>query len=292
MLAAFVMLLLDYTVRSWRWAVMLRVEKPDVRVAQAGRFLMASIALNNVLPFRAGDVTRAIIFPPQLGISRGFAAATLVLERLLDLVFVLLLMAIGLFFARDRLPEANILREMAQFAAAIAGLGVIGVLGAIVFAPRLQNGFVSYSQGRSPIPPIIAEAGVNLFGSIAKLRSGRIWTLLLPASALVWVFEAGVFWAVLSGLGSEDAVAEAPLLGSVGTLATLVPSAPGYIGTFHFAVQQAASLLAKPSEIGSSVAILAHAVLWLGTSLIGFICLLTLSAGRSPKQFHSPTGMH
>lgn len=277
----FAMLAGDFTLRSWRWTMMLRVANPQVNFAAAAPAFMASIALNNVLPFRAGDVTRALVFPPRLGIGRGFAAATLVVERLLDLVFVLLLMAGGLFLARSRLGEANFIRDMAGFGAALAMLGVVAVLGGFVLAPHLQALFARSASGRRGAAGAALRAGANILGSVRQLRSARLWVLILPASALIWLFEAGVFWAVLSGFGVPNPVADAALLGSVGTLATLVPSTPGYIGTFHLAVQQAATLLGLSRGSGSSIAILSHAILWLGTTLVGLTCLFAVGRRRT-----------
>ena len=276
------MLAADYALRCWRWTAMLRLGNAQVRFSEVVPPFMASIALNNVLPFRAGDVTRALVFPARLGIGRAFAAATLVLERLLDLVFVLLLMAWGLFAARRALGGSNFIRDMATAGGGLALLAVIGVAGAILLAPRLQAWLNGSAARRSAGAGKALRAGADLFGTIGALRSLPMWAAVLPASALIWAFEAGVFWAVLVGFGVPDAGGTAALLGSTGTLATLVPSTPGYIGTFHLAVQQAAALVGLPSALGSSVAILCHAVLWVGTTLFGLACLFRLGTGSKP----------
>lgn len=284
----FAMLLGDYLLRCWRWTLMLRGENPALRVAQVAPFFMASIALNNVLPFRAGDVTRALVFPARIGVGRGFAAATLVVERLLDLTFVLMLMAAGLFLARDRLNGDNFIRDTAEAGAALALLGVVGVLAAIGLAPLLEALCGRIAAARDGLPAKVADALAGLFASVSRLRSARLWALLLPSSALIWALEAGMFWAVIRGFGGPNAVADAALLGSAGTLATLIPSTPGYIGTFHLAVQQAAALLGTPRDVGSLIAILAHAILWAGTTLVGLIFLLGLSAKPNLRSSEPP----
>lgn len=276
----FLALSADYLLRTWRWTAMLREERPAISVGEVAPSFMASIALNNVLPFRAGDVTRAVVFPKRLGIGRAFAAATLVVERLLDLVALLGLMAIGLFLARDRLGEDSFVRDMAELGAGLALLACAGALGGILLAPRLRRALDGWAEARRGVPAGVARAGAAALGTVARLRAPRMWARVLPASALIWALEAGVFWAVLGGLGRADAVADAALLGSAGTLATLVPSTPGYIGTFHLAVQQTAALLGLAPAIGSSVAILAHAILWIGTTVVGLICLFRLG-GRA-----------
>jgi uncharacterized protein (TIRG00374 family) len=270
----------DYAVRSWRWTVMLREYSPTLRVAQVAPAFMASIALNNVLPFRAGDAARALIFPARLGIGRSFAAATLVLERLLDLIFVLLLLATGLFLAGDRLEQGS-LHKAAGFGALLASAGAVAVFTTIFTADRLQQWLEVFSSSRTGLPARLARTGSQFFGSVNKLQSRRMWTRLLPLSALCWTLEAAIFWAVLTGLGLIDVGADAAVLGSLGTLATLLPSTPGYVGTFHLAVQQSATLLGHPPGIGSSVAILSHAILWVGTTVVGLVGLFRLSAASN-----------
>jgi len=277
LVAGFACLAADYWLRCWRWAAMLRAANPAVGAGQVAGPFMASIALNNVLPFRAGDVTRALVFPARLGIGRGFAAATLVVERLLDLLCVLLLMSAGLFAVRGRLGGGNFVEDMVEVGAGFALLGGLGVLGGILLAPRLASLLAKLAQARRGGTARAFAAAANLMASVGQLRSGRLWAALVPVSVLIWLLEAGVFWAVLAGIGRGTA-GEAALLGSVGTLATLVPSTPGYVGTFHLAVQQTAGLLGLSDVTGSTVAIVSHAILWMSTTAVGLAALLGLSA--------------
>jgi len=59
---------------------------------------MASFAANNVLPFRAGDVLRSFAFNRKLGTTSGVVIATLFVERLLDLLILLILLGAALAF--------------------------------------------------------------------------------------------------------------------------------------------------------------------------------------------------
>jgi hypothetical protein len=76
---------------------------------------------------------------------------------------------------------------------------------------------------------------------------------------------------------------EAALLAlSVGTLSTIIPSSPGYVGTFHYFTARAVSGFGA-SEVGATAfAILIHAILWLSITASGFL-LLALS-GLRPRQ--------
>ena len=98
-------------------------------------------------------------------------------------------------------------------------------------------------------------------------------------STLAWLAEGGAYFAVGQALGVA-ATPEAALLAlSVGTLSTIIPSSPGYVGTFHYFT--ARTLVGSgASEVGAAAfAILIHAILWLSITATGF-CLLAISGLR------------
>jgi len=90
----FVFWALGYTVRVLRWRAMLAVANPDLGFWRCAVPFLGSIAANNVLPFRLGDVLRCLAFSRWLAIDTGTVTATVLAERLLDLLTVLL--AVGL----------------------------------------------------------------------------------------------------------------------------------------------------------------------------------------------------
>ncbi len=91
-------LVTGYALRITRWSMMLKAAGAHVTFANCSAPFLGSIALNNVLPLRLGDVMRALIFPSAMGITRTIAASSLVIERLIDLMALLANMALGIFF--------------------------------------------------------------------------------------------------------------------------------------------------------------------------------------------------
>jgi uncharacterized membrane protein YbhN (UPF0104 family) len=70
----------------------------------------------------------------------------------------------------------------------------------------------------------------------------------------------------------------------VGTLATLIPSAPGYAGTFDFFTAQAMALLGNPIAAATAYALLVHALLWLPATLVGGVLLLAYPRRATPAK--------
>jgi uncharacterized membrane protein YbhN (UPF0104 family) len=72
------------------------------------------------------------------------------------------------------------------------------------------------------------------------------------------------------------------------TLATLVPSSPGYVGTFHYAAALTMEAAGMGRDAATAAAILIHGVLWLTTTAIGLLCWLNLLY----RSAHGPTASH
>lgn len=101
-MAALVAFAVGYSCRIERWRLMLQRDNPKLNWSNCAGPLMASVAANNILPFRAGDVVRAFGFNRRLGISPGIAITTLFVERLLDMLMLLILLGVALaFFGMD-----------------------------------------------------------------------------------------------------------------------------------------------------------------------------------------------
>src|ERR1700722_1357649 len=113
--------LASYTLRCVRWTRMMR--STGAKFSICARVLMTSLAANNILPFRIGDIMRVFTYAPDLGASPSVILSTVILEKLLD-VFV-----VGLMFVLTMgrgLPD-NV-RHGADMALAISTVGLLVLL--------------------------------------------------------------------------------------------------------------------------------------------------------------------
>src|SRR5689334_16181386 len=101
-LAAFA---IGFSCRIERWRLMLRRDNSALTWRDCAGPFMSSFAANNVLPFRAGDVLRCFAFNKRLGTTSGVIIATLIAERLLDLLMVFALLGAALLFANTRIAN-------------------------------------------------------------------------------------------------------------------------------------------------------------------------------------------
>jgi glycosyltransferase 2 family protein len=283
---AVVAFLFDYACRIARWRLMLSQANPALRWRHCAGPLMASVAANNILPLRAGDLLRAFGFNKQLGIAAATSLSTLLVERLLDLLMVIALL--GLALAYFNLEAAQFVR---------LGGGVLLLLGAVIMflllrpgsfkAPAL--GLAGWMAVRWPKIGHVAEQQAHkVFAALEYTAQGHIMLRLLGWSALAWLAEGMVFWLAALALPAIEAPLSAWLAMPVGTLATTVPSTPGFIGTFDYFTAQAMVVVGNAPASAAAFALLVHALLWLSSSTLGGIYLLVRS--RAGQIVREPEG--
>ena len=254
-----------YALRILRWSVMLRAAGGAVGVRGCVAPFMAAIALNNVLPFRLGDIIRALVFPASMGISKATAAGSLVVERLVDLLSLLAGLSVGLIAIRT----LSIPPHLEQLALTLAVGGGVTLFGVVLFSAPLAAWLRQMSQRRGPAKSAVLAGLAALLAGFAAMSRPQVLLAMGGLSVGVWLGEAGLFYFVLLGAGIAATPATALLVMAVATLSTLVPSSPGYVGPFHLAVFAAVTLVGGSAAQAGSYAVIVHLALWLPTTLAG-----------------------
>ena len=261
---------IGYASRIFRWSIMLKSTGSEAGFAVCCAPFLGSITLNNILPFRIGDIVRALVFPASMGITKPIAMSSLIIERLIDLITLLACFAIGLFAIEGIL----IPMQFKNFAITLAVTGLSALFGVFFFSDVLGDFFhkkacTTQSQSMAGICSSARDLLLN-FNSMSR---PKILFNLIAISAAVWIGEAGLFYFVLQGMYFESVPIEALLVMSVATLSTLLPCSPGYVGTFHLAVFTSVSLIGGTALEAGSYAIIVHLALWLPTTLAGALAI-------------------
>lgn len=268
-------LVFGYALRINRWSIMLKATGADASFGNCTAPFLGSIALNNVLPLRLGDVVRALVFPKSMGISKTTATSSLIVERLIDLMTLLASLAIGLF----AIQIIAISHEIKATAVMLASIGGLALSFGFLFSGALGNLFYGFAERskarRANSAGQIYETFAGLLHGFNVMSRPKVLLIMLVVSMLVWVGEAGLFYFILLGVGIEGSPVVALLVMAVATLSTLVPSSPGYVGSFHLAAFTAISLVGGTAAQAGSYAVIVHLALWLPTTLAGALAIWT-----------------
>jgi glycosyltransferase 2 family protein len=272
LIAGLAVFCLGITGRSARWSSMLRIASPAATPRACLQPFLSSLALNNLLPFRAGDIARAFAFNKELGTGPGQVLASLFVERLLDLASLLVFLAIGLWaFSIHTLPSFG---KLGAGSAAVMALMIFVLL---AFPRWLQ---IAIDASLRLIHKLAPHSGNHLADEVAgaiKLLAalgGRRILPLIAMSLIVWALEGLTLWCVAQSVPGLINSAGAWFALPLATLATLIPSTPGYVGTFDYFAILGMTLTQNDAVPAAAFAFIAHLLIWLPPTLIGGVWLL------------------
>lgn len=224
--------LASYTLRCVRWTRMMR--PTGARFPVCARVLMTSLAANNILPFRIGDIMRVFTYARDLGASPSAILSTVILEKLLD-IFVLVLLFVA-FMGRNVNPHSRLVAEVLL---TISSVGLLALLlGARTLEPIIRRSFSHHSKNPKLASKLhkIEHWILLALHSIREIGiSGSL--LLLVQSFVIWACEGMIFVSAAKLIGlATDRIGPWQAV-SVANLSYLIPSSPGAIGTFEWAVK-------------------------------------------------------
>ena len=243
LLAALAVYWIDIALRVVRWRILLTPMKPlDLR--QVGQALIVGYAVNNVLPARLGEIFRADFVWRQFAVRRSAVLGSIVIERLLDGIMVVGLFAAGLMSVTMPTGQGVLVGI-----AITGGVGIVAgtamIFGILVFHERLPLDRLPWLK-----PRILA-----LISALEVVRGPEIFKAL-PLSILIWFVECVTFYLVVAACGVNLTVSGLFVVVGAASLGTLLPSAPGFIGSFQIAFVLAFAALgieALPAIVASTL---------------------------------------
>ena len=279
--------------RAWRWRYLLAPVAP-VPVGRLFVVINIGYMANNVLPFRLGELVRALYLSQrEKAVSAPASIATLSVERLYDGLTLLaiaavatpVLLAAGLFDAASLTYRTGAILLTAgmvgSFAAALAALTALSV------SRRAAAGLLTLTRILPPrFRPLAAAALRGFMDGLGALNSPRKHAALFLRSLPVWLAEGGVYL-ILAYSFHLDAyfpsfgllLAAMLLVMVTSNLITAIPATVGGIGSFEAVATLTLIGMGFTSETERALAtaypIAVHLLaLWLPVNIVGLALLL------------------
>jgi uncharacterized protein (TIRG00374 family) len=269
-------MVVNLAIRAWRWQYLL---EPLGRPSFGSSFRATAVgfAASTVLPARAGEVIRPYFLSRQENMSATGAFATIILERVLDMVTVLVLLAAYVIFLAPAPTASNHTAfEAVKWAGLTAGAGALFVLVVLfVLAGNPARLAESLTRLESMVPSRlagllarIAEKFATGLGAIRK--PGRLFVALVLSFPLWLSIGAGI-WAAAVAFHIAIPFVGSFLVIALLTVGVAVPT-PGAVGGFHAAFRFAATtFFAAPNDTAVGAAIVLHLFTVGPTLLLGLL---------------------
>jgi uncharacterized protein (TIRG00374 family) len=110
---------------------------------------------------------------------------------------------------------------------------------------------------------------LKFLGGLESLRSPKDALMVFLTTILIWIFETGKYWFVMHAFDFQVSFFALMLMNGIVNLATTLPSAPGYIGTFDAPGIAVLVAYGVPAEIAAGYTLVLHAALWFPITLLG-----------------------
>lgn len=267
----------------WSWGLLDRRLKPD----KAFHILNIGMLLNQ-MPLRVGEVARSVLASRE-GAPFVTVATSIVVERLIDVVVCVLMLAVAVARVPDAPPIIAQVSGAFGAAAVVAFIVLIGLARFPQIAHRLLGILeqrIAFTR-RLHLTQRIEEAldGLRPLTQPRRLLIALFWT------AVGWGVSLLTFYALERALGIDaegaDLLTGALLAVALASFSIAIPISVAAIGPFEGAVRVAGDAAGMTALHSTTLGFLFHGISIAGYAILGVIALITI--GVSLREFSGTT---
>lgn len=261
-------------VRSKRWSVLLGRER-KVKVSDCFQATSVGLMGNNILPFRIGDLLQAYFLGYKTGLNKTMVFSTVIMERLLDIIPPSLILISGSFFVL--MPEKIGRNKI------VCVIAVLFILLFLIFrSKKTIKLLIDKLLPNCKIKENIKDLTENFYNGLDSIKDKKTIVQLFLYTFFLWSVYGGSLYFTLLSFNIKLSYFEALLIQSVVVMSVVIPSSPGYVGTWEFFTILALSIFGIDKSTALGFALVLHLLCWLPVTLIGLIVLI--KSGLSLSQ--------
>jgi len=272
-LASAVASTLIFPLRAIRWRIILEPVAPALPLAPLWRSIAIGGMVNNLVPARAGEIARAYALTRETPVSFASALASLAVDRLFDMVVLLLLGVASVLdpaFPRGARVAGQSLGHLAQGSVVLVVLLIVGLYLLAIFPSQLVRAFEIFVR---KVTPAVEERGKNALlrfsAGLSVLKSPGRFAAVLAWTIAHWLVNALAFWLGFRAVGLHLGFSAALFLQMLIAVGVALPSAPGFFGVFEKFATVGLALYGVAATAATSWAIGFHILSFIPITLIG-----------------------
>lgn len=272
--------------RALRWQLLLR-STGHIDVGRLFRWSNIGYLINNVTPLRLGDVLRAYLCSEGTGIGLVEVLATLVVERLADIVALVLILV-------TLLPRVNLPGEYLTPVLWVGLAAVIGVLVLVLVAlrPRWCLDWFERLAARFDLldRPWLRRAVASAVKGLSALGRGSNAVGVLGLTVVAWLAAGLQFQWTARSVGLALPGSAALLVVCLTSLGMVVPASPGSLGVIESIAVLTLALFGVGRGVALGYALVLRAVSYATLFALGLVSLWSegIDAGRLRRLLARP----
>jgi uncharacterized protein (TIRG00374 family) len=260
-------------VRAWRWQYLLKPVK-EVPFKESFEIVTIGYMGNNIFPARLGEVLRAVVLKRRDDVPVSASLATIIVERVFDGVVMLAFVFLNLGALANIQGSSGFIGSIQSLAVwgAIIFLGVLAAFLLAAMFPDRSKQITTWISDRL-IPERFREKLLGIafkfLDGLEALSSPREALMIFITSVIIWLFETGKYWFVMHAFDFEVSFFALMLMNGIVNLATTIPSAPGYVGTFDAPGIAVLEAFGIPKATAAGYTLVLHVALWFPITALG-----------------------
>lgn len=257
-LLAVVLMIVNFVFRAARWRLLLGSCAVKASFFESYRLYMIGYMANVIFPFKAGELIRPYLMGRKHQVSASAVFATVIVERLADVICLSSLLFLALFVGIMQIP-LEIWQGAAIFL--IGALSVSLALWVLTRYPELLRktsdlvSFLPFELGQR-----IVGGGIRFLGGFRETVKGGIVLRLVLWTVGTWVLSFLTIRSYLLAFSLNLPWYAPAFILAVVNFGILLPSSPGAVGLAHFLYVYSLSLFHVDKAIALSFAVIVHGV--------------------------------
>jgi uncharacterized protein (TIRG00374 family) len=232
--------------------------------------LMIGYAVNTFMPAHLGEFSRAYGLSKKGQLPLAQIVATIIMERVIDIFSLLALML--LVFRIYRFPEWVAKSGYIMFA------GAAGLLILLMFLKIATSSTMKFMHFMlKPLPKSfnrqIENTLLKFLSGITPLKRWYDYITTGVLSVIIWLSYCAVFYFCLHSFNFVETYglnwSVSLVLLVITSIAIVVPSSPGYVGTYHYLCQISLTMFGVPADSALTFAVVVHAVTFIPVFVVG-----------------------
>jgi uncharacterized protein (TIRG00374 family) len=262
------LMFLSHAIRAYRWRLFLEPIQV-IKFHPLFSAVMVGYASNNIFPLRLGEFLRAFAIGRSQGISKTSAFATIIVERLIDLLSLLVLLAATVLFY----PLPDDIKKFGYLVFAVTA----SIITLLVLLMQKTEATIRVLQFVLPNKLFHMIHGMvrSFLSGFVVFKKAEHYLRILISSILIWGLYAAVVYTTFFAFDLPQrydlSIFSSVVVLVIVSIGIMIPSSPGFVGTYHWFCMKSLALYGIPESEALSYAVISHALNTVPFTVVGLL---------------------
>ncbi len=250
---------------AYRWS---KVVGPEVRFRDTFIALLSGLFVNNVLPARIGEVARGYVIAKRRGISFTYALTTVFVDRVFDLVGLLIITFV--FLPKHALPPAVSKAIYMLLGLLLVCTTLIIILSRRSLACKVADKLDSLQK---PFCSQLGRRVLEIQENLCRISSPLNIVFYILTAVVIWLSMSAALYFTMLMLGVKIDFLVVPFVCALLNMGLTIPSSPGYVGVYQWLLVNLLAIFSVPNYQALAVSIVFQATWYVPYCIVGAVFL-------------------